>query len=59
MIPCSNPIAKAPNTATKENTGCKNRSEKTGINAIIYNEDDENPILVKSNNNMPTQPKNC
>ena len=58
IMPWSNPIANAPKTETKENRGCKNRSEKTGINAIIYL-NDKNPILVASNNNMVKKPKNC
>jgi len=59
MIPWSNPIANALNTVTKENTGCKNRSEKTGISAIIYKANNENLILVTRNNNMVIKPKNC
>ena len=52
-------MAEAPKTAENENTGCKKRSEKTGINAITYRNNDENPILVTRNNNVVKKPKNC
>jgi hypothetical protein len=47
IIPCNNPIAKAPKTAIREKIGSWNRSTRDEINAMPVKINVKNTILVK------------